>query len=214
MRKGVLELCILRILSHGEAYTSDLSDRLKQAELLVVEGTLYPLLTRMKNAGWLVYRWAESKNGPPRKYYALTKEGVQQLELLDRQWGSFVEAVQSLNCPSMAENFDSGQPVGPKDGNPMGPKDGNPMGPKDGNPMGPKDGNPMGPKDGNPMGSKDGNPMGPKDGNPTGPKDGNPMGPKDGNPTGPKDGNPMGPKDGNPIESHAGNTIELKPGQP
>lgn len=127
MRKGVLELCILRILSHGEAYTSDLSDRLKQAELLVVEGTLYPLLTRMKNAGWLVYRWAESKNGPPRKYYALTKEGVQQLELLDREWESFVEAVQSLNRPTMEENFDSGQPIGPKDGNPMGPKDGNPI---------------------------------------------------------------------------------------
>jgi len=153
MRKGVLELCILRILSHGEAYTSDLSDRLKQAELLVVEGTLYPLLTRMKNAGWLVYRWAESKNGPPRKYYALTKEGLQQLELLDREWESFVEAVQSLNRPTMAENFDSGQPIGPKDGSPTGPKDGNSMGPKDGNPMGPKDGNPMGPKDGNQTGS-------------------------------------------------------------
>jgi len=144
MRKGVLELCILRILSHGEAYTSDLSDRLKQAELLVVEGTLYPLLTRMKNAGWLVYRWAESKNGPPRKYYALTKEGLQQLELLDREWESFVEAVQSLNRPTMAENFDSGQPIGPKDGSPTGPKDGNSMGPKDGNPMGPKDGNQTG----------------------------------------------------------------------
>ena len=136
MRKGVLELCILRILSHGEAYTSDLSDRLKQAELLVVEGTLYPLLTRMKNAGWLVYRWAESKNGPPRKYYALTKEGLQQLELLDREWESFVEAVQSLNRPTMAENFDSGQPIGPKDGSPTGPKDGNSMGPKDGNQTG------------------------------------------------------------------------------
>ena len=166
MRKGVLELCILRILSHGEAYTSDLSDRLKQAELLVVEGTLYPLLTRMKNAGWLVYRWAESKNGPPRKYYALTNEGVQQLELLDREWESFVEAVQSLNRPTMAENFDSGQPIGSKDGNPMGPKDGNPMGPKDGNPMGPKDGNSMGPKVSNPIESHAGNTIELKPGQP------------------------------------------------
>jgi PadR family transcriptional regulator PadR len=99
MRKGVLELCILRILSHGEAYTSDLSDRLKQAELLVVEGTLYPLLTRMKNAGWLIYRWAESKNGPPRKYYSLTEDGIRQLELLNQEWESFVDAVQSLNRP-------------------------------------------------------------------------------------------------------------------
>ncbi len=158
MRKGVLELCILRILSHGEAYTSDLSDRLKQAELLVVEGTLYPLLTRMKNAGWLVYRWAESKNGPPRKYYALTNEGVQQLELLDREWESFVEAVQSLNRPTMAENFDSGQPIGSKDGNPMGPKDGNPMGPKDGNSMGPKVSNPIESHAGNTIELKPGQP--------------------------------------------------------
>jgi PadR family transcriptional regulator PadR len=158
MRKGVLELCILRILSHGEAYTSDLSDRLKQAELLVVEGTLYPLLTRMKNAGWLVYRWAESKNGPPRKYYALTNEGVQQLELLDREWESFVEAVQSLNRPTMAENFDSGQPIGSKDGNPMGPKVGNPMGPKDGNSMGPKVSNPIESHAGNTIELKPGQP--------------------------------------------------------
>jgi PadR family transcriptional regulator PadR len=124
MRKGVLELCILRILSHGEAYTSDLSDRLKQADLLVVEGTLYPLLTRMKNAGWLVYRWEESKNGPPRKYYSLTESGIQQLELLDREWESFVEAVQSLNRPQMSNEPDSGQPLAPGDGKTKDMRDG------------------------------------------------------------------------------------------
>lgn len=110
MRKGVLELCILRILSHGEAYTSDLSDRLKQAELLVVEGTLYPLLTRMKNAGWLIYRWAESKNGPPRKYYSLTEDGIRQLELLNQEWESFVDAVQSLNRPNGSNETGFAQP--------------------------------------------------------------------------------------------------------
>ncbi|MFM7032675.1 MAG: PadR family transcriptional regulator, partial [Bacteroidota bacterium] len=67
MRKGVLELCILRVLGQVEAYASDLLDNLRKADMLVVEGTLYPLLTRMKNAGWLDYRWEESKSGPPRK---------------------------------------------------------------------------------------------------------------------------------------------------
>jgi PadR family transcriptional regulator PadR len=106
MRKGVLELCVLRILSHSEAYTSDLSDRLKEAELLVVEGTLYPLLTRMKNAGWLVYRWEESKNGPPRKYYSLTVEGLERLRLLDREWEAFTLAVQSLSHPLTSNTND------------------------------------------------------------------------------------------------------------
>jgi len=142
MRKGVLELCILRILSHGEAYTSDLSDRLKRADLLVVEGTLYPLLTRMKNAGWLVYRWEESKNGPPRKYYALTESGIQQLELLDREWESFVGAVQSLNRPQMSNEPDSGQPKEVRDGQPSEVRDGQPKEVRDGQPKEVRDGQP------------------------------------------------------------------------
>jgi PadR family transcriptional regulator PadR len=75
MRKGVLEYCILSILSDGEAYTSDILVTLKDAKMLVVEGTIYPLLTRLKNAGLLAYRWEESTSGPPRKYYALTETG-------------------------------------------------------------------------------------------------------------------------------------------
>lgn len=96
MRKGVLELCVLRVVRRGEAYTSDLSEALKQADLLVVEGTLYPLLTRLKNAGWLEYRWEESKSGPPRKYYKLTENGERLLEALDQEWNQFVNAVNSL----------------------------------------------------------------------------------------------------------------------
>jgi PadR family transcriptional regulator PadR len=96
MRKGVLELCVLRVLGRGEAYASGISEALKQADLLVVEGTLYPLLTRMKNSGWLDYRWEESKSGPPRKYYQLTEEGRNLLEALNQEWTGFVDAVNSL----------------------------------------------------------------------------------------------------------------------
>ena len=73
MRKGVLEFCILLILSKNDAYASDIINILKQSEMIVVEGTLYPLLTRQKNAGLLSYRWEESTQGPPRKYYTITE---------------------------------------------------------------------------------------------------------------------------------------------
>ena len=93
MRKGVLELCILGILRAGDAYASDLIEKLKQSNLIVVEGTLYPLLTRLKNAGLLNYRWEESKAGPPRKYYSLTENGVTFLNDLRASWDELVEAV-------------------------------------------------------------------------------------------------------------------------
>jgi len=96
MRKGVLELCVLRVLGRGEAYTSDISEALSNADMLVVEGTLYPLLTRMKNAGLLTYRWEESPTGPPRKYYALSPEGAALLGQLNAEWAAFVAAVESL----------------------------------------------------------------------------------------------------------------------
>ena len=76
MRKGVLELCILSIIAERESYPSDIIDKLKAVELIVVEGTLYPLLTRLKDAGLLDYRWEESRSGPPRKYYYLTTSGT------------------------------------------------------------------------------------------------------------------------------------------
>lgn len=93
MRKGVLEFCILSILQHSEAYPSEIIERLKEAKLIVVEGTLYPLLTRLKNAGLLKYRWEESKSGPPRKYYALTEVGQEFLKELDTTWQELVAAV-------------------------------------------------------------------------------------------------------------------------
>ena len=96
MRKGVLELCVLRIVRADEVYTSDITERLKAAEMLVVEGTLYPLLTRMKNAGWLSYRWEESKSGPPRKYYQITPSGEIFLGQLEKEWKAFTQAVDSL----------------------------------------------------------------------------------------------------------------------
>lgn len=94
MRKGVLEFCILSILSNGDAYPSEIIERMKQSKLIVVEGTLYPLLTRLKNDGLLSYRWEESTSGPPRKYYKLTELGEQFLKELDKTWQELVDAVK------------------------------------------------------------------------------------------------------------------------
>jgi PadR family transcriptional regulator PadR len=94
MRKGVLEFCILSILKQRDAYTSDIIEVLKEGKMIVVEGTLYPLLTRLKNAGLLAYRWEESKSGPPRKYYAITDDGKQFLKELDTTWKHLVHAVE------------------------------------------------------------------------------------------------------------------------
>ena len=97
MRKGILEYCILTVLSKREAYPSDIIQEMKEAKLIVVEGTLYPLLTRLKNAGLLQYNWVESSSGPPRKYYSLTEEGQQFLNELKTTWSELQEAVQLIS---------------------------------------------------------------------------------------------------------------------
>jgi PadR family transcriptional regulator PadR len=94
MRKGVLEFCILSILSHKEVYSSEIIEKMKMGKLIVVEGTLYPMLTRLKNAGLLNYRWVESTSGPPRKYYTLTPLGEKFLEELRSTWDELTEAVR------------------------------------------------------------------------------------------------------------------------
>lgn len=94
MRKGVLEYCILSILNGEDKYASEILESLKDVKLLVVEGTIYPLLTRLKNAGLLSYRWEESSSGPPRKYYALTETGKLFLKELDTTWNDLKNAVQ------------------------------------------------------------------------------------------------------------------------
>lgn len=96
MRKGVLEFCILSVLKQQDAYTSEILDTLKNAKLLVVEGTVYPLLTRLKNDGLLHYRWEESTSGPPRKYYGLTVIGQTFLTELDSTWVELSDAVQLI----------------------------------------------------------------------------------------------------------------------
>lgn len=93
MRKGILEYCILTMLMRSAKYTSDIIGELKDARMIVVEGTLYPLLTRLKNAGFLSYRWEESTQGPPRKYYELTEKGTTFLGELDASWDELVNAV-------------------------------------------------------------------------------------------------------------------------
>ena len=96
MRKGVLEFCILSVLKEKDAYTSEILDTLKDAKLLVVQGTIYPLLTRLKNDGLLNYRWEESTSGPPRKYYGLTEIGHTFLKELDGTWTELSNAVNLI----------------------------------------------------------------------------------------------------------------------
>lgn len=96
MRKGILEYCILEILSKRNAYAPDIIEEMKKARMIVVEGTLYPLLTRLKNAGLLNYRWEESPQGPPRKYYELTEQGTAVLKELSESWNEIVEAVEII----------------------------------------------------------------------------------------------------------------------
>lgn len=96
MRKGMLEFCVLLILRHKAAYASEMIAELKEAKLIVVEGTLYPLLTRLKNDGLLSYQWQESTSGPPRKYYSLTPLGLQFLDQLSDSWQEISNSVSHL----------------------------------------------------------------------------------------------------------------------
>lgn len=99
MRKGILEFCILSIIHDERLYASDILNRLKEAQLIVVEGTLYPLLTRLKNAGLLEYEWEESTSGPPRKYYGLTTQGQSFLTELKETWNTLQHAVEQATKP-------------------------------------------------------------------------------------------------------------------
>ena len=96
MRKGILEYCILTILISEDSYASDIIKKLKDAKLIVVEGTLYPLLTRQKNSGLLSYRWEESTQGPPRKYYRITTKGEGFINAMDDSWDELVKSVEYI----------------------------------------------------------------------------------------------------------------------
>ncbi len=102
MRKGMLEYCILLLLSRQSSYAIDIITKLKEAELIVVEGTLYPLLTRLKKDGLLAYEWQESTQGPPRKYYTLTADGQAFLNELDTAWNELAYTVGVLKNPTTA----------------------------------------------------------------------------------------------------------------
>lgn len=99
MRKGVLEFCILSVIRQKEAYPSDIIEKMKESKLKVLEGTLYPLLTRLKNAGLLTYRWVESNSGPPRKYFSMTEEGEAFYQQLEKTWNQLARAVHHLTEP-------------------------------------------------------------------------------------------------------------------
>lgn len=110
MRKGVLEFCILSIIRHGEVYPSDIVDKMRAANLNILEGTLYPLLTRLKNAGLLTYRWVESNSGPPRKYFLMTDKGIEFYSELERTWNELADAVKALaEVPVETINDDENQ---------------------------------------------------------------------------------------------------------
>jgi PadR family transcriptional regulator PadR len=96
MRKGILEFCILSLISGKDLYTTEILDTLKKGKMLVVEGTVYPLLTRLKNADLLKYHWKESTSGPPRKYYSITPKGEEFLSELKEVWKELNEAVQII----------------------------------------------------------------------------------------------------------------------
>ena len=96
MRKGILEFCVLTLINKEEIYASDIIQKLKSSKLIVVEGTLYPLLTRLKNAGFTSYKWVESEQGPPRKYYEITKEGKTFLKELQDTWKQLGQTIKTI----------------------------------------------------------------------------------------------------------------------
>lgn len=106
MRKGILEFCILSLINQKEMYVSDLIDELKKGALDVVEGTLYPLLTRLKNADFLTYRWEESTGGPPRKYYQITEKGKVFLTELQNTWNELTQSVNQITQNSKTQNYE------------------------------------------------------------------------------------------------------------
>lgn len=105
MRKGMLEFCVLLLLKKDDAYASEMISRLKDAHLIVMEGTLYPLLTRLKNDGLLAYRWEESMQGPPRKYYSITPLGLEFLQQLQTSWDEIARSVNLLLSDSVSTSL-------------------------------------------------------------------------------------------------------------
>jgi PadR family transcriptional regulator PadR len=109
MRKGVLEFCILSIIRQGEVYPSDIVEKMKAANLNILEGTLYPLLTRLKNADFLTYRWVESNSGPPRKYFSMTPKGLAFYGELEATWNELANAVNTLTARAETINTTQNQ---------------------------------------------------------------------------------------------------------
>jgi len=107
MRKGVLEFCILSVIKQGEAYPSDIIDKMKAANFNLLEGTLYPLLTRLKNAEFLTYRWVESNSGPPRKYFSLTEKGAAFYKELEATWNELSNAVKAVTDVDATNNLNN-----------------------------------------------------------------------------------------------------------
>lgn len=106
MRKGILEFCILHIISRGEVYASDMLEELTSAKIMVVEGTLYPLLTRLRKAGLVEYKWVESSSGPPRKYYTITSQGQEFVSSLDKTWKELVNSTSQIITKNLSNGHE------------------------------------------------------------------------------------------------------------
>ena len=119
MRKGVLEFCILSVIKQGEAYPSDIIDKMRAANLNILEGTLYPLLTRLKNAEFLTYRWIESNSGPPRKYFSLTEKGGLFYKELEATWNELANAVKALSDAEQEFTAEQAEQQSASPGNPI-----------------------------------------------------------------------------------------------
>jgi len=96
MRRGILEFCILLSISRQKKYATEIINDLRSSDLIVVEGTLYPLLSRLRNAELLTHTWEESQSGPPRKYYSLTPKGIDTLTALKATWTNLTRSVNHL----------------------------------------------------------------------------------------------------------------------
>ncbi len=96
VRKGLLEYALLKVISSDKVYVADMLKRLQDTEFATQEGTLYPLLSRLRRESLVDYEWRESESGPPRKYYELTRKGAALLADLDAYWKRLTTTINQL----------------------------------------------------------------------------------------------------------------------
>ncbi|MBT0772669.1 PadR family transcriptional regulator [Kineosporia sp. J2-2] len=96
LRRGTLEFCVLALVEHEDRYGPEIVQRLAAERLVISEGTLYPLLSRLRRSGWVNTTWQESASGPPRRYYSLAEAGRRALHDFRAEWNGFRDAVDRI----------------------------------------------------------------------------------------------------------------------